>query len=429
MIKNVLLTVSLVFSLTTGLIEQSIAADVMDKVIAIVNDEAVTLSEYETRYRREQLKDSKNSGQVPDQIDISVLRALIDERIQAQAARRLGLGVGAPELESMLVALAGQNNLNAEQLLEKLNQQGIKPQQFLRSLEEQRLIQKVIETSVNSRVTVSEQEIDFHLEAHREIYSPDESYEISHLYISTIGKTEDEISRDLENANFIHANLLTGSEFSESAKSFSDGENKEGGGYLGWRKEDQLPEIFLGELRKTSIGGISNIIKSANGFHILKLHAKEGELQIVTQNKVRHILIQPQIREITEQEALDLLLEIKSGIEKSGDFDKYARLNSDDNLSADEGGSLGWLNPGDAAQAIEETAAELPLNQLSEPIKSQYGYHLVEVLDRRKQDISEAVARKRAKQEVFSRKAKDLYQNWFDQIRDGSYIEFVAANQ
>ena len=400
----------------------------LDEVIAIVNDEAITRSEYQTRYKRQQLETNRGIEQIPEQINGEILELLIDERIQTQAAQASGISISRAEMESAMANIAAQNNFSHEQLISELENQGISEIQFLRSITEQRLIQRLVDISVNSGVTVSEQEIDYYLQAHKERYTPDQTYEISHLYVSTSGKSEAEIESESKNVNHVYQGLLQGQSFSKAVKDFSDGENKEDGGYMGWRKERQLPELFLTVLRQTPVGGVTEIMKSANGFHIIKLHAKEGDLKIVTQQLVRHILVQPQRSNLTDQEAIDMLNDVSNKIRKGGDFEKFARLISDDTATGPQGGSLGWISPGDMPPMFEQATLNLPLNQLSDPVQSRFGYHLIEVLDRREKDISRDIARNSAQRELFKRKAEERYQNWFGRLREGAYIEYVSSN-
>ena len=397
----------------------------LDKVIAVVNDEAITLSEYQTRWRREQLERTRNITEVPTNIDPEVLNELIDERIQVQLADAQGIVIPEQEIQQTLAVMAEQNGLSVASMYDQLNAQGISPNQFSRSVEEQRKIQRLVDLNVNSRVSVSDQEIDYHLQSHKELYSPDESYELSHLFISSATQSDSDGQNILENVEVLHNRLEQGLDFKNAVIDYSDGENSDTGGYLGWRQEDQLPELFLKELRDTPIGGITGIMQSSNGYHILKIHAKEGDLKIVTQNLVRHILVQPLRRELTDDETISILQELRRQLSEGADFDQLARLNSDDEASATQGGSLGWINPGDAAPAIEKMANNLPLNQLSDPFRSAFGYHIIEVLDRRKKDISFELARKKAQSEIYKRKASEYYQGWFDLLRDGAYIRLI----
>ena len=398
----------------------------LDKVIVVVNDEPIMLSEYRIRHQREQLRASEKVRSDPSGINPDILEALIDERLQAQAAFAQGITVSEQEVDQILSTMAAQNQLSLQQLFEELNGLGISPAEFRYSLAEQQLVRKVVDIAVNSRVTVSEQEVDYHLQAHKDIYARNEAYEISHLLMSVADKLETEV-KEIENTiKEIRRSLISGQSFEEVVKNHSDGENIEEGGYLGWLREGQLPELFVDALRKSSAGGYSDVLKSANGFHILKLHAKDGDLEIVTQQLLRHILIQPLRRNLTDEEAIEELTDIKQELMQGADFSRLARLNSDDPTSAPEGGLLGWINPGEIAPRIEQLSNTLELNQVSDPVRSRYGYHLIEVLDRREKDITHDLVRKDAEMEVFKRKAAELYKIWFDRLRDGAHIEYIA---
>ena len=398
----------------------------LDKVIVVVNDEPIMLSEYRIRHQREQLRASERVRSDLSGINPDILEALIDERLQAQAAFAQGITVSEQEVDQILSTMAAQNQLSLQQLFEELGESGISPAEFRYSLAEQQLVRKVVDIAVNSRVTVSEQEVDYHLQAHKDIYARNEAYEISHLLISVADKSETEVKEIENTVKEIRRSLISGQSFEEVVKNYSDGENIEEGGYLGWLREGQLPELFVDALRKSSAGGYSDVLKSANGFHILKLHAKDGDLEIVTQQLLRHILIQPLRRNLTDEEAIEELTDIKQELMQGADFSRLARLNSDDPTSAPEGGLLGWINPGEIAPQIEQLSSTLELNQVSDPVRSRFGYHLVEVLDRREKDITHDLVRKDAELEVFKRKAAELYQIWFDRLRDGAHIEYIA---
>lgn len=400
----------------------------LDEVIVIVNDEAITRSEYQTRYKRQQIETDQGSEQIPEQVDNEILERLIDERIQAQVAHATGVVISRAEVESTLGNMAAQNNFSQAQLIAELEGQGISEAQFLRSIEEQILIQRLIDISVTSRVAVSDQEVDYYLQTHKERYNPSQIYELSHLFVATAGKSATEIEHEAENITHIYQGLLQGQSFAKAVKDFSDSENKENGGYMGWRKEQQLPELFLTALRQTPVGGVTQVVQSPNGFHIIKLHAQEREQKIVTQQFVRHILIQPQREGLTDRETIDKLDEVANKIRQGGDFAKFARLISDDITTAHQGGLLDWVSPGDTAPRFEQAALSLPLNQMSAPVQTRFGYHIIEVLARREKDISSELARKNARRDLFTRKAAERYQNWFGRLREGAYIEYLANN-
>ena len=396
----------------------------LDQVVAIVNDEAVTRLEYETRHRRRQLETRDEVLPIPEQVDPAVLELLIEEKLKIQTARRVGLDVSAEEVENTLAVMAEQSNHTVDGLLEALDQQGISPLQLRKSIAGQILINRVTDALVNSRVEISDEEIEYHLQAHPDLYATDVTYEISHLFVSTEGKTEEEIQTTREMVDNLLQKLHSGLSFEQAVTEYSEGEEKETGGYIGWQRENQLPDLFLEILRETGIGDISEPVESARGIHIFKLHSKGGDVKIVAQQRVRHILVEPNQRNLTEEEILELLDSLKTRIGEGEEFAQLARLNSDDKTSAVNGGSLGWTNPGEMAAAMEEMANSLPINQVSEPFRSQFGYHIIEVLERRNRDISRSLIRKKAEREVFKRKANELYQNWLGRMRENAYIEY-----
>jgi peptidyl-prolyl cis-trans isomerase SurA len=398
----------------------------LDKVIAIVNDEAITFSEYQARYNRELLQNRDLASSVPNQIDINVLRALIDERLQAQMAKQRGIVVDESDVKNAIANMAEQNAVSIQQLYDQLLINRISELEFNRSIEEKILIQRLVDIAVKSRVNISDQEIDYHLQAHRELYSTNEVYDLSHLFVSTTGKSETEIQSDRDNLENIAIAIDNGLSFKKAVQDFSDSDNNEEGGYLGWRKEDQLPDLFLSALRETSVGGVTDVIESENGLHLLKIHGKEGDLKIVTQQMIRHILIRPDAKELTDEEALEYTKKILVELQNGAEFSRLARLHSDDNTSAATGGSLGWVNPGDTVPPFEAASRLLEIDELSKPVKSRFGYHLIQVQERRKKDISQDVARQKAYAEIHRRKSKELFDMWFGRIREAAFIEVVG---
>ena len=342
----------------------------LDKVIAVINNEPITLSEYRIRHQREMLQSRRQESADVGEIDADILEALIGERLQVQAAMARGFSVSDQEIDQMISALAERNRMSLQQLLGELGDLGISRSQFRYSLAEQQLVRKIVDFAVNSRVTVSDQEVDHHIQAHRDLYTRNESYEISHLLMSVSGKSETEIEELEATAREIRQSLSPGDSFAEAVRNHSDGENSEQGGYLGWFREDQLPELFVDALRSLAAGEYSDVLKSANGFHILKLHARDGDQEIVTQQLLRHILVQPLRRNLTDEEAVELLSGIRQELVQGADFARLARLNSDDSASAPQGGMLGWVNPGEITPRLEQISLRLPLNQVSDPIKT-----------------------------------------------------------
>lgn len=392
----------------------------LDRTIAIVNNEVITFSDFQVRWKYLQLQNGETQLQVPDEVDQEILETLITERLQVQYAKQLGISVSEQEIAQSLELLATRNELSPAEFLKTLNDEGITRKQFARSLEEQAMIRHLIDAVVNSKIEVSEQEIDYHLETHRDLYvATDVEYELSHLYIET-GATAK------ENARTVRQKLRGGMGFDEAVADFSDGQNIDEGGYIGWRTEQQLPDLFLATLHKTATGKISNIIESDNGFHILKVHAKRGHDTVIKQYQVRHILINPKKRQLTTDEASELAENIYQQLRTGGDFEELARVHSDDVSSAVGGGSLGWMNLQDLVDEIRDEVEKLPLDTPSKPLPSRYGIHIMEVLETRTTDADRALERKKARAAIFFRKSQERYKNWFAILRNNAYIEYIT---
>ena len=399
----------------------------IDKVLVVVNEAAITLSEYQARHLREALEKSTDTRPFDGRVDPRILNLMINDRLQAQMAARRGIRVTPADVEKAVAFIARQNDTTPPQLLTQLAADGITPAQFRASLKEQQLIRRLVDTVVNARVTVSEQEINNYLASHRELADSDEAYEVSHLFIALEGKSLSEAQSEQENLAHIRTAVVEGRPFAQSAREFSDSPNREEGGYLGWRKIAQLPKLFVQALRDTEVGAVSEIIRSPNGLHLLKVHDHRAGGKVVEQQLLRHILIRPGpgLREDAVKERAD---ELHARIIAGEDFEAIARAHSADQVSGIDGGRLGWINPGDFPPKFEQALTRLALNELSKPLRSQAGYHLVKVLDRRRTDISVELAGKRARQVIFKRKAAAFYENWYGAIRDAAHIEYVSAN-
>lgn len=397
----------------------------IDKVLVIVNEEAITFKEYQTRHQRTALQKSNNVEPFAGDIDAQILERMIDERIQAQLATRRGISIPSEKVDRAILSIAQQNDQTLQQLLEYLEKNDITAAQFRASVKEQQLIQQLLEGAVNSRVRISEQEIENYLARHSDL-TPDEKYEVSHISILTEGKSDREIKAERENLAFIQESVLKDGSFAKAAQDFSDSPDHDKGGYLGWREVDQLPPLFVQTLRTLKVGGISRILQSQNALHILKLHDKEGSA-VVEQQFIRHILIRPDA-ELSERKAKKLAKKLYNRIVKGEDFESIAKTYSADSISAPQGGQLGWSRPGQFPPEFEKAARALKIDELSKPLRLKLGYHLIQVLDRRATDISGALSARRAEQAIFRRKAEEVYSSWFEPIRESAYIEYISAS-
>ncbi|NKB65363.1 MAG: hypothetical protein GKR95_25765 [Gammaproteobacteria bacterium] len=400
------------------------AAVTLDKVLVVVNDEPITFSEYEARYRQEVLEKGLPRVSPGDAIHRSVVEALVNERIQAQEAIVRGITVADQDVEAGIREIAQKNNMSVGELGGFLAKDGITLEQFANNVRGQQLIRLLVEYAIKPRVRVSEQEVDSYLDAHESPTENMESYELSHLFVS-IGNVDDaKIQSEKQNLEFIRNGILEGQPFGKAVKAYSDS-NKENEGYLGWRKRSQLPRVFIKELQSMAPGDISEVIQEDNGFHILQLHNRKGGGELVEQKLVRHILVQPEKKRLTEEETLEYVNELSERIRQGEEFESLARLYSDDRQTMDEGGSLGWVRPSELGAVIGSTVLSLGENVVSAPIRSPYGFHLIEVMDTRERDISQDLAERNARQVLFERKTAQLYRNWLDSLKSAAFIEYL----
>jgi len=411
------------YFLTGSLCAQTIA---IDKVLAIVDDQAITMSEYQARHHQERFQNPRVapfSGEVVPEI----LEIVIDESIQAKQALARGLSISEKEIDGAVEFVARQNEITVDALISKLESDNFTYDQFRESLRRQQLNRKLADMVANSRVVVSDQEIDDYIRSHSELQNTDESYEVSHLLVQTGEKTSEQIDAEIENLNFIRKAILNGQPFADAVKDYGDGDKSEGG-YLGWRKTNELPELFLDALQQLDPDGdnISQVLQSNSGLHILKLHGRRGSGQMIRQQLTRHILIQPD-ESNTVQEAELKANEIYQKLQQGESFDKLARLHSQDAQSRAQGGELGWINPGSTLPEFEATATGLPLNTVSKPVRTRYGFHLIMVEDRRETDMSTELAENKARQAIFQRKAADLYNSWFRNVRQRAFVEYIGT--
>ena len=399
----------------------------IDRSLALVGESVITLNEYRTRHRQQRLE-TANYPEFAGTVDKDLLDLMIDERIQVIEAGRRRLRVSDIEVDRAVEFIAGQNNLTVTQLIDQLTSDNFTLAEFRESLRQQQLIRKLIDAVANSRVTVTDQEVENYLNSRSEITEgADTQYEVAHLLISISGKSEEAIESEVENMTFIRERIVQGLPFEDAVRDFADA-GKEEGGYLGWRAPGQLPELFVKALvdMDAELNNLSQILQSENGLHLLKLLGKRGGNKMVVQQNIQHILIQPEPNETAEeaQERADILYQDLANGES---FESVARLHSDDKSSREDGGELGWVNPGQLAKRLEDAASALPLNTVSQPIQTRFGFHIIRVLERRKADMVREIAQNKAREAIFRRKAEELFKSWFRSAKQRTFIEYIGG--
>jgi peptidyl-prolyl cis-trans isomerase SurA len=348
---------------------------------------------------------------------------MIVDRVQLQLARETGLRVEDSQLDQAMVRIAESNRMDLAQLRNSLAQDGIAWVKFREDIRSEMTIVRLREREVDSRIVVSDGEIDNFLESAGAMGN--EEYNLAHILLRTPEQAKPEqLARLQARAEDIVAQLRKGEDFAKLAAANSDAPDGLSGGLMGWRSRERLPSLFAEEVVKLKSGEISAVLRSPAGFHILKLLDRRGgaiKAQPVEQTHARHILIKTS-ELVSESEARRRLVALKERVSHGTDFAELARLHSND-LSASRGGDLGWLNPGDTVPEFEQAMNRLRPGEVGEPVQSPFGWHLIQVLARRT-DVSTERVRQHARQALRERKAEEAYQDWLRQMRDRAYVEY-----
>lgn len=421
-----------IFSMSVQAQESGAGSDaiLLDRVVAIVNDKVITLHELneDVLIATRQLIQQKTPLPPRSVLERQVLERMIMSRILQQEASQTGIRVSDAQLNTALERMAANSNMTLDQFQAAMQAESIDFASFREKIRGEIQIARLREREVDNKVTVSEAEIDGYLrdEKNKPAADKDTEYLVAHIMVQVPeGASPDEIAEKRKVAEDALRKLKTGTDFAQMAAAMSDGPNALAGGSLGWRPPSKLPELFLDAVSNMSIGDISDILRSPNGFHIIKLVDKRGSATkvIVKQTHVRHILIR--LNEITsESDALNRLKELKRRVELGGEsFAELARQYSDD-ASAAKGGDLGWLSPGDTVPEFERAMDALKPGEISDPVRTPFGYHLINVIARRDEDMSNERQRLKARQAIRARKAEAAYQDWIRQQRDKAYVEY-----
>jgi len=396
-----------------------------DRIIAVVNDEVVTAHELRSRVATVERQLRQQGTQMPprDVLEKHVLERLIVDRAQLQFAKETGLQVDDAQLDQTLARIAEGNRMGLAQFRASLERDGIPWMKFREDIRDEMVIGRLREREVDSKIVVTEGEIDNFLQTAGAMGS--EEFNLAHILLRVPEQAKPEqLARLQARAEEIIAQLRRGADFGQLAASHSDAPDGLSGGLMGWRSVERLPTLFAEAVTKLKPGELSDVLRSPAGYHILKLLDRRGgaiKAQPVEQTRARHILIKTS-ELVSETEARRRLADLKDRLAHGGDFAELARLHSND-LSASKGGDLGWLNPGDTVPDFEQAMNRLKPGEVGEPVKSPFGWHLIQVLERRI-DVSQERVRQRARAALRERKADEAYQDWLRQMRDRAYVEY-----
>nr|VFJ99213.1 MAG: periplasmic chaperone for outer membrane proteins SurA [Candidatus Kentron sp. LFY] len=401
----------------------------LNRIVAVVNDEVIVLSDLKNRMRTMRAELLRSGTKLPPAAVLKkrVLDRLIVELVQVQAARRIGIQIDDERATRAITNIARRNGLKLHQFRKILERDGYKFAIFRRDMERRLLIAEVQRRQVANRIQVTAREIDNYLATHASKPKPKEDYHLAHILI-TVPKSAnpDEIAATHEKAKRIVARLRGGANFAKMAKTASDGQQASKGGDIGWRKKTQLPSLFKDIVIKMESGEISDPLRSASGFHIVKIIATRGKQEgrhVISQTNARHILIKT--NELTSNtDAKTRLEQIRERITQGEDFEELARSHSEDRGTAVKGGNIGWISPGNVVPKFEQAMNKLRPMKISAPFRTQFGWHIVQVLGRRNHDGTEDVRRTKAMEKIRERKLKEEIDTWLRQLRDEAYVEY-----
>ncbi len=404
-------------------------AVLVDRIVAVVNKEVITASELNEAIGSAERALRRRGTQLPprDLLERQMLERLVLEKAQLQMARETGIRVDELQLDRAVQRVAEQNRMTLAEFRSALERDGVPFNAYREDLREQIVLSRLREREVNDRILVSDGEIDLFLEESKTT-SERVEFNLAHILVRIPEQASPErIEQARGRAEKVLAEARGGSDFGRLAASYSDAPDALQGGAIGWRAQDRLPDLFASALRKLAPGEVSDVLRSPAGFHVVKLIDRRGAVSgesgaPVVQTRLRHILIRTSDT-VSDQDARRRLLTLRERIVSGGaDFAEMARVHSDDGSSA-RGGELDWIFPGDTVPDFERAFLDLKIGEVSEPVRSPFGYHLIQVLERRTSDLSTERRRMQARQALRERKSDDAYQEWLRQLRDQSYVE------
>jgi len=398
----------------------------VDRIVAVVNDEVITSNELADKVGLITRQLQRQGGQLPanDVLTQQILERMVNDLLQAQLAKETGIKVDDATLERTIDRIAQENNLSRSDFRVALERDGIKYPRFREDIRNEIALARLREREVDNAVVVTDAEVDTELAREAKEKTSDSEFRLAHILVLVAPQaTAEVIEQRRRRAMQALAEVRKGSNFAQVAAAFSDAPDALQGGSLGWRPAARLPTLFTSVLEKLEPGEASDIIRSPNGFHIIKLLEKRGKAAAVgvQQTHVRHILLRAR-EGLSDTEARDRLARLRQRIEQGADFAELARVHSED-ATAPKGGDLGWITAGDTVPEFERAMNALAEGAVSQPIQTPFGWHLVQVLERRSDELSGDRKKNLARQAIRARKADEAYQDWLRQARDRAFVE------
>ncbi len=398
----------------------------VDRIVAVVNDEVITQRELNERMSFIARQLEKQGTPLPSREVLSrqVLDRMIADLSLTQLAKENGVKIDDTQLERAIAGIARDNKLELPGMRAALEKDGISYNKFRDDIRAEMVTARLREREVESTINVAESEVDNVLVAEKSRATTGQEYQLQHVLITVPDKADAaQIAARKKRAEEAAAQITRGDDFSKVAASFSDAPDGLQGGNLGWRSPERLPALFNTAIAPLKPGQVTDILRSPNGFHILKLLERRGasQEQSVSQSKVRHILLVPG-QSGNDADIQKRMLVLKDRVEKGEDFAVLAKANSVDG-SAQAGGDLGWVSPGDLVADFEKAMNSLKINEVSTPVQSQFGWHLIQVLERRSETLTDEKKRAQIRLALRGRKSEEAYQDWVRQVRDRAYVD------
>jgi len=404
----------------------------LDRVVAVVNDEAITQYEVDEQRRTVliQMREAKVSPPPTDVLDRQVLERLVTERALLQYAKETGVRVDDTAVERTVQRIAQENKLTPDEFRAVLEREQIPYAKYREDIRREITLQRLREREVESRISVSDADVDQFLATSAARDGGDVEYLLSHILVSVPEQSSPEqVAARQQRAVAALQQVKTGGDFAQVAASFSDAQDALTGGNLGWRSAARLPTVFVEVVRGLEKGGVSNVLRSPAGFHIVKLVdvRDRNAPTIVEQTRVRHILIRVN-ETVSDADARIRIDRVKDRLDSGAKFEDMARVNSEDPSSA-KGGELGWVNPGDTVPEFERAMNGLAPGATSMPVRTPFGWHLIRVEERRQQDVTKERQREQARAAIRQRKADEQFQEFVRQTRDRAYVEYKGDDR
>ncbi|MBK7845944.1 MAG: peptidylprolyl isomerase [Zoogloea sp.] len=407
----------------------------VDRIVAVVNSEVITRSDLRMRVAQVTRQLSRQGTPLPaaEVLEKQVLERQIMERLQLQLAAETSLRIDDVTLDRAVGRIADTNRLSMTEFRKALERDGISWDRFREEVRNEMLLTRVREREVDGRIVVSDAEVSNFL-AHPENAMGQDEYNLSHiLFRAPEGATPEQLARLRAKADDVAARIGRGEPFDKLAANYSDAPDALTGGNLGWRSAERLPGLFAEAVSSLKPGETTPILRSAAGFHIVRVIDRKGGASSgvpaqVQQTRARHILIKTS-EVVSDADARRRLVDLRERVVQGGaSFADLARIHSAD-LSAAKGGDLGWIYPGDTVPEFEQTMDALKPGELSQPVQSPFGWHLILVEDRRVQDVSDERKRGAARNALRERKSDEAYQDWLRQLRDRAYVEYRSEDR